>query len=97
MECGVPTANLPAILTLRRYGIAKRAGGKGEVPLRLLDQLTQENGDNPEFPVLDKTPLYMRESLLFPYNQGARFQDAVYRKMGRGAFEAVFAQAPSST
>jgi hypothetical protein len=76
---------------------AKRAGGKGEVPLRLLDQLTQENSDNPEFPVLDKTPLYMRESLLFPYNQGARFQDAVYRKMGRDAFEAVFAQAPTST
>jgi hypothetical protein len=39
----------------------------------------------------------MRESLLFPYNQGARFQDAVYRKMGRDAFEAVFAQAPNST
>ena len=76
---------------------AKRAGGKGEVPLRLLDQLTEENGDNPGFPVLDKTPLYMRESLLFPYNQGARFQDAVYRRMGRDAFEAVFAQAPSST
>ena len=76
---------------------AKRAGGKGEVPLRLLDQLTQENGDNAEFPVLDKTPLYMRESLLFPYNQGARFQDAVYRKMGRDAFEAVFARAPNST
>ena len=76
---------------------AKRAGGKGEVPLRLLDQLTQETGDNAEFPVLDKTPLYMRESLLFPYNQGARFQDAVYRKMGRDAFEAVFARAPSST
>lgn len=76
---------------------AQRAGGKGEVPLRLLDQLTQENGDNAEFPVLDKTPLYMRESLLFPYNQGARFQDAVYRRLGRGGFEAVFAQAPSST
>jgi len=76
---------------------AKRAGGKGEVPLRLLEQLTQENADNAEFPVLDKTPMYMRESLLFPYNQGARFQDAVYRKMGRDAFEAVFAQAPSST
>ena len=76
---------------------AKRAGGKGEVPLRLLEQLTQENGDSVEFPVLDKTPLYMRESLLFPYNQGARFQDAVYRRMGRDAFEAVFARAPSST
>jgi hypothetical protein len=76
---------------------AKRAGGKGEVPLHLLDQLTREHDDNTEFPVLDKTPLYMRESLLFPYNAGARFQDAVYRKMGREAFEAVFARGPRST
>ena len=76
---------------------AKRAGGKGEVPLKMLDQLTSEHDNNSEFPVLDKTPLYMRESLLFPYNAGARFQDAVYRKLGREAFEAVFAQGPRST
>src|SRR6202790_2197845 len=41
---------------------AKRAGGKGEVPLHLLDQLTSEHDNNSEFPVLDKSPLYMRES-----------------------------------
>lgn len=76
---------------------AKRAGGKAEVPARLLEQLTREHGDNSDFPVLDKTPLYMRESLLFPYNAGARFQDAVYRKMGREAFEAVFERGPRST
>ena len=76
---------------------AKRAGGKAEVPLKMLDQLTQARDDNAEFPVLDKTPLYMRESLLFPYNSGARFQDAVYRKMGREAFDAVFAKGPLST
>jgi hypothetical protein len=76
---------------------AKRAGGKGEVPLKMLDQLTSEHDNNSEFPVLDKSPLYMRESLLFPYNAGARFQDAVYRKLGRDAFEAVFAQGPRST
>jgi peptide/nickel transport system substrate-binding protein len=28
IECDAPTANLPAILALTRYGIAKRAGGK---------------------------------------------------------------------
>jgi hypothetical protein len=76
---------------------AKRAGGKGEVPPQMLDQLTSEHDNNSEFPVLDKSPLYMRESLLFPYNAGARFQDAVYRKLGREAFEAVFAQGPRST
>jgi hypothetical protein len=39
----------------------------------------------------------MRESLLFPYNSGARFQDAVYRRMGQRAFDAVFAKGPIST
>ena len=49
---------------------AKRAGGKGEVPLRTAAPVDfQENGDHADFPVLDKSPLYMRESLLFPYNQ----------------------------
>jgi hypothetical protein len=76
---------------------AERAGGKPEVPPRLLDQLTRESNDNQDFPVLAATPLYMRESLLFPYNAGARFQDAIYRKLGRAAFEAVFAQGPRST
>jgi hypothetical protein len=76
---------------------AKLAGGKAEVPQRMLDQLTQDHDDNAAFPVLDKTPLYMRESLLFPYNSGARFQDAVYRQMGRRAFDAVFSRGPVST
>jgi len=76
---------------------AKQAGRKAEVPLEMLDRLTRDRDFNPEYPVLDKTPLYMREALLFPYNSGARFQDAVYRKLGREAFDAVFARGPLST
>jgi hypothetical protein len=76
---------------------AKQAGRKAEVPPEMLERLTQDREDNAEFPVLDKTPLYMRESLLFPYNSGARFQDAVYRKLGREGFDAVFARGPLST
>ena len=76
---------------------AKQAGRKAEVPPEMLDRLTRDSDDSAEFPVLDKTPLYMRESLLFPYNSGARFQDAVYRKLGREAFDAVFARGPVST
>lgn len=76
---------------------AKLSGGRAEVPPAMLDQLTRDSDDPAQFPVLDKSPLYMRESLLFPYNSGARFQDAVYRRMGRHAFDAVFAQGPVST
>ncbi|MSV35475.1 MAG: hypothetical protein EXQ47_07740 [Bryobacterales bacterium] len=75
----------------------KQSGGKAEVPEGMIDRLTRERDDPADFPVLEKTPLYMRESLLFPYNAGARFQDAVYRKLGREAFNAVFARGPFST
>jgi hypothetical protein len=76
---------------------AKLAGGKAEVPARLIDRLTQSDDANPDFPVFTSAPLYLRESLIFPYNAGARFQDAVYRKLGKQAFEAVFQRPPRST
>jgi len=58
---------------------------------------TEDDDQNANYPVLSAAPLYVRESLLFPYNAGARFQDAVFRKMGQRAFEAVFARGPAST
>jgi molybdenum cofactor synthesis domain-containing protein len=73
------------------------AGGKAEVPARLIERLTQSDEPNPDFPVFTSAPLYLRESLIFPYNAGARFQDAVYRKLGKQAFEAVFQRPPRST
>src|SRR5262252_9046260 len=64
-------------------------GGKPEIPEPLLDQVSSSAGANgPEFPVYTSAPLYIRESLVFPYNQGTRFQDAIYRKLGRRAFDA---------
>src|SRR4051812_33837142 len=47
-----------------------------------------------DFPVLRQAPLYIQQSLLFPYAYGTRFFDAVYRKMGQRAFAEVFAHAP---
>ena len=76
---------------------AQRAGGKAEVPARLIERLAQTEEANPDFPVFTTAPLYLRESLVFPYNAGARFQDAVYRKLGKQSFEAVFRRAPRST
>jgi len=76
---------------------AKLAGGKAEVPARLIDRLTQPDEPNADFPVFTSAPLYLRESLVFPYNAGARFQDAVFRKLGKPAFEEVFQRPPRST
>ncbi|MCW5978222.1 MAG: hypothetical protein KIT09_09105 [Bryobacteraceae bacterium] len=50
-----------------------------------------------EFPVLDKAPLYLRESLIFPYTGGMRFQQAIVEKMGRKAFTEVFRRPPATT
>jgi len=50
-----------------------------------------------ESPVFDQAPLYIRESLLFPYAAGMRFQDAVNRHKGREGFREVFRRPPEST
>lgn len=78
--------------------VSQRNGGKAEVPAALLDELSKSVGaDGADFPVYSKAPLYMRESLTFPYNEGLRFQDAVYHRMGKLGFDEVFAHAPSDT
>jgi Zn-dependent peptidase ImmA (M78 family) len=49
------------------------------------------------FPVFDKAPLYFRETLMFPYDQGILFQQAVYERMGKDAFGYVFRHPPVSS
>ena len=49
------------------------------------------------YPVLKDSPLYIQQSLLFPYTEGILFFDAVYRKMGRQAFAAVFRNPPTDS
>ena len=50
-----------------------------------------------EYPVLKNSPLYIQQSLLFPYTQGILFFDAVYKRLGKGAFAAVFKDPPSDS
>jgi hypothetical protein len=78
--------------------LTKKAGGRGEVPRGLLDRLADGAGaSGDDFPVFSQAPLYIRESLTFPYTEGMRFQDAVYRELGPAAFERVFRDPPRST
>jgi hypothetical protein len=78
--------------------LSLRNGGKPEVPRNMLEQLSSQAGaDGDDFPVFNKAPLYIRESLVFPYNEGMRFQDAVYRDRGHAAFDVVFRHPPEST
>lgn len=54
-------------------------------------------GGGAQFPVFESSPLYMRETLVFPYNQGTVFQDAVFDKLAKSGFSEVFRRAPASS
>ena len=76
---------------------SKLAGGKAEVREDILNEIAGEAPDDGNFPVLNAAPLYVRESLLFPYDSGARFQDAVFHRLGAEGFNEVFKHGPAST
>lgn len=69
--------------------------GRPEIPQDRLKDLANSAGA--EGPVYSTAPLYIKESLVFPYNQGIQFIDAVYRKLGRAGFDEVFDRPPVST
>jgi hypothetical protein len=50
-----------------------------------------------QYPVFEKSPLYMKESLLFPYSAGLMFQQAVIDKLGRDGIAAVLRDPPKNT
>jgi hypothetical protein len=50
-----------------------------------------------EYPVYSNAPLYVKESLLFPYTEGLLFQQAVVEKHGVEGFTLVFKRPPISS
>jgi hypothetical protein len=50
-----------------------------------------------DYPELSKAPLYIRESLLFPYTKGLVFQQEVIQRLGDKGFREVFARPPANT
>jgi hypothetical protein len=59
------------------------------------------SGDNEtgggQYPIFENAPLYLRQTLVFPYTKGMLFQDALLRRDGQDAFAEVFRRAPVST
>jgi hypothetical protein len=78
--------------------LARQAGLSLASNPRLLDMASgaAEMGAS-QFPVFNSVPLYLRETLVFPYSEGARFQDAVFRKLGKAAFAEVFRNPPRTS
>jgi hypothetical protein len=50
-----------------------------------------------QYPVYDNAPLYLRQTLIFPYTKGMLFQQAVIEHDGDAAFAQVFRRPPVST
>jgi hypothetical protein len=80
---------------------ARRAGKTLKDPETAREYLKDDDEDSDagdkEYPVFSNAPLYIRRTLMFPYNEGERFQQAVFLKDGQKAFSEVFLKPPTTT
>jgi hypothetical protein len=77
---------------------ARRAGktlGDPKTARELLE--TDASAQSSDYPVFNKAPLYLRRTLMFPYDDGEKFQQAVFLRKGKDAFAEVFRDPPVST
>lgn len=63
--------------------------------LQMMSRSAAMMGDG--YPVFSSAPLYVRESLIFPYLHGLRFQHEAYKKLGQKSFAEVFRNPPLTT
>jgi hypothetical protein len=63
----------------------------------LANTLMRSSASAGQFPVFDEAPLYLRESLMFPYSEGMKFQHEVLMKLGRAGFRQVFRNPPETS
>ena len=77
---------------------ARRAGRSLADPGAARELLETASGsDDGGYPVFSNAPLYIRRTLLFPYEDGERFQQAVFLHDGQAGFARVFTQPPVSS
>ena len=78
--------------------VARRAGTSLRDPAVARQYIHEQSEDGPgEYPVFDKSPLYLQRTLLFPYDDGMRFQQAVFLHDGADAFARLLTAPPDST
>jgi hypothetical protein len=78
--------------------VSKLGGGDAAVPDMILNSAVSDaESSGSEYPVFEHAPLYLRESLIFPYTYGLLFQQALYKKLGKEGFSRPFRVPPVST
>jgi len=77
----------------------RRMGKSLADPANAREYLKEDDEDvsDKQFPVFSNAPLYIRRTLMFPYSDGERFQQAVFMKEGRTSFGEVFRKPPATT
>lgn len=66
----------------------------------LLKEQPDSGPDDPgeaQYPVFSKAPLYIRRTLMFPYEDGQKLQQSLFLKEGQASFSHVFRQPPTAT
>jgi hypothetical protein len=79
--------------------VTARRAGRTLADENLARQYLNNDIDSPDadYPVFNKAPLYLRKTLIFPYSDGGRFQQAVFLHDGAQAFAQVFQKPPVSS
>jgi hypothetical protein len=77
--------------------LARRIGETLVHNPKLAERMNRMSEGGGEFPVFEGAPLYIRQTLIFPYTGGMMFQQAAVDHDGKPAFVEVFRRPPVST
>ena len=77
--------------------LARSVGQSLSTNPALLESVNSVADGASQFPIFNSVPLYLRETLVFPYTEGARFQNAVFQRMGKDGFTEVFRRPPTTS
>ncbi len=87
-----------AMVTYVDYALAPHGISISNAPDLILEHLDQAMSDSHDSPVMRNAPRVLRESLIFPYRAGLRFEIMLLRDEGRkAAFAGALNHPPSST
>jgi len=77
--------------------LARKNGSSLKDSPALVEMMASPSNESGQFPVYENAPLYLRQSLVFPYTKGMLFQNAVFQRDGQYAFAEAFQKPPLST
>jgi len=77
--------------------LARKLGQSLKTSPTLVKMMSALGDSAGQYPVFDSAPLYLRQTLVFPYTKGMLFQQAVIERDGDSGFAEVFRQPPVST